>query len=134
MRPEDYMLLSFPFGGDLLGSSLLKDIGISKASNGCGPATSPAPTKPGVSATRLKGDPIVEMVPVTVGHKQGNVLLELTPEAASVLRGLVGEVCGPDAGPCGQINLIYNALNAVGVPPRFFRCEYGGPMPNIWIQ
>lgn len=46
--------------------------------------TSPAPSKPAVSATRMKGAPIYGIAPI-IGHEPGNVVLELTPDVAATL-------------------------------------------------
>lgn len=98
---------------------------------GCAGTTAPAPR---IVATRMKGQPIMETRQVQVGTKPGNVLLELTPEAANVLKALAGSICGPDSGPRRQISQIFYALEVAGVQGTGLRGKYGDRLQNLWIQ
>lgn len=105
------------------------------AGSDSGPSPSSiVPASRGVQATRMKGEEIVETHRIVVGRKPGNVLLELTPRAAGVLRALVGKVCGPELGPRNEINQIYDALNSANVSPIHLRGENNSLLQNYWIQ
>lgn len=129
MRPEDYV-----FGlGPVMDLDELERIALrllpGDMLGGACAGTSPAPVKPIATATRLKGEPIMETRRVEVGRKPGNVLLELTPEAAEVLAGFIGDcVTGPDSGPRGVLTRVFHTLTGSGINSRARRFNYAGKL------
>lgn len=102
MTPEDGVMFFERMNGS----------GTAKQGTKCHP--DPTPSKPAVSATRMKGAPIYGIRPI-IGHEPGNVLLELTPKAAAVLRRVCGWIGGSSSGPRGQMNEIRTALMNAGI-------------------
>lgn len=121
MRPEDYV-----FGlGSMIDLGDFKRIALRSLGGGCDMTSAPTPKPPIATSTRMKGAEITELRRVVIGHKPGNVLLELSPEGAEVLAGLLGScVTGSDAGPRGVLQTIYASLSNAGVKARNY--SYAG--------